>query len=319
MDLTQARIKNILKSPVGCEFFLSAKESGISPEELGTPLVSFWLSAECVSLFDMHNSDHDEVAAGALERGKELGAFPNTILEHPATAWWFDPLDLAHQVWIGHEGKLPITSTWDKPGSPPDRWEVYAQKPTGLQYTSTLVGGLTSLFVAYDNGTCDLVIWPTPLPCWDLQIQSDVNVYEIQGPEDWHELCLRYPAAGTNAQGRNDGRLTPDWGAAATDWNAVHLSLGGLVTSLQVRNESPEGWSMLTFQDSETTYWLNNVTSLARRLPDHDRNVERDNCPDNLVLADPTPGRRFGVPLMRVEDPKELEELRRRFPNLPET
>ena len=281
--------------------------------------MSFWLSAQCVDLLDMHSGVHDEVAAGALKRGRELGAFPKTILEHPATGWWFDHLDLLHQVWIGHEGKLPITSAWDKPGSPPDGGEVYAQKPTGLQYTSTLAGGLTSLFVAYDNRTCDLIAWPTPLPCWELQIQSDVKVYEIQGPEDWHELCLRYPAAGTNAQGRNDGRLTPDWGAAATDWNAVHLSFGGLLTSLQVKNESAEGWSMLTFQDAETTYWLNNVTSIARRLPDHDRNSKMGNRPDNLVLADPTPGRRFGALLVRGEYAKELEELRRRFPNLPGT
>ena len=58
------------------------------------------------------------------------------------------------------------------------------------------------------------------------------------------------------ARGSDDDRLVPDWGAASADWDAVHLSLGGLLAGDQNRRESPEGWSMHEFWHTETTFWL---------------------------------------------------------------
>ena len=49
------------------------------------------------------------------------------------------------------------------------------------------------------------------------------------GAEDWHQLCVRYPAK------RRDGGLTVNWGSAARDWDGVHLSLGGLLSGEQAR------------------------------------------------------------------------------------
>ena len=242
------------------------------------------------------------------------------ILEHPATAWWFDSPDLDHQIWIAHEGTFPITAKWESPSTPPGGWERYAQKPRGLQYTSTLVDGLTSLFVAYDNRSGDLAFWPTPLPCWELRILSHVKIYEIDGPGAWHELCLKYPAERTSSQGKADGQLTPDWGAVAADWDAVHLSLGALLTAEQVRNESPEGWSMLTFWEAEHTYWLRGVTTVSERLPDHDRDFEQTKRPDHLMPGDPAPGRQFGALLMSEGDLNNMDSrdsLRKHFLNHP--
>ena len=46
-------------------------------------------------------------------------------------------------------------------------------------------------------------------------------MFEIHGPADWHDLCVRYPAKGTE-----DDRLVPNWGAVAEEWDGVHLSIG---------------------------------------------------------------------------------------------
>ena len=62
----------------------------------------------------------------------------------------------------------------------------------------------------------------------------------------------------------------PDWGAAAEDWDGVHVSLGGLLTTEQVRYESTGGVSMLLFTASELIYWLRGFPSAAERLPDRD-------------------------------------------------
>ena len=309
MDDLKNRVEDMLNSPVGCEFVLSVAESGLTPEEVGSPLNGFWLAAESVKIMDIHRGDHAEMIAGALDQGKSLRPLARAILEHPATAWWFDSPDLDHQIWIAHEGTFPITAKWECPSTPPERWERYAQKPRGLQYTSTLVDGLTSLFVAYDNRSGDLGFWPTPLPCWELRVLSNVKIYGIRGAGSWHELCLRYPAKGPGSQGEQDGRLTPDWGAVAADWDGVHLSFGGLLTAEQVGNESPEGWSMLTSWDAEHTYWLGSVATMSERLPDHDRNYEQTKRPDHLTPGDPTPGRQFHALLASEDDLNKMDSL----------
>ena len=159
-------------------------------------------------------------------------------LEHAGTAWWYEPLAPDRQVWIAHEGKPPDPSGWRQPNSPPSRWERYAQKPSGLQYTTTLYAGRASQLFAYKNRSGDH--WPQswPLQCWLMRMPYDVKVYEVNGPEDWHRLCVAYPE-----QGSKDDRLVPDWGAVAVavDWDGVHLSLGGLLSGEQSRYESPEG------------------------------------------------------------------------------
>ena len=102
-------------------------------------------------------------------------------------------------------------------------------------------------------------IAPFPLECWELGIQQGVKVYEVHGAESWHELCVRYPA-----EYKEDGLLVPDWGAAAEDWDGVHMSFGGLISSEQARYESPEGWSMHN--------WWHAEDDVLAEKPGHDGN-----------------------------------------------
>ena len=102
---------------------------------------------------------------------------------------------------------------------------------------------------------------------------------------DAHELCARYPSRG-NGRGRYlrlfpvkriapnadmDERsfLTVDWEAAAKDWDGVHLTFGGLLTSDSVRVASSAGWSMLMFWDLEQTLWLRWAFNAVERMPDY--------------------------------------------------
>ena len=75
--------------------------------------------------------------------------------------------------------------------------------------------------------------------CWELKMALDLKVYEVHDAGAWHQLCLWYPAR------RSDGGLTVNWGAAANDWDGVHLSFGGLLSCEQARSESAEGRSLL--------------------------------------------------------------------------
>ena len=210
------KVEEILRSPIGCEFLLSVEASGLSPVEVGIPRNSLWLAAGAVEKLDWWRTDHAETVADALEHGERLRVVARAVLEHPATAWWFAPLDPEHQVWISHDKGLPDTANWQRPNSPPDRWERYAQKPRTGQYqcTSTLKGEDTSLLVAVDYGVGDFNQWSLPFECWGLLVPYDVQVFEVQRPADWNRLCVRYPATGETDGPPDPKWLVPDWGGS---------------------------------------------------------------------------------------------------------
>ena len=275
---TDRRVEAILNSPIGCEFLSIAAESGLSLDAITAPRNALWLVAFAVEQMTVWDQQHDANVEHALGQGERLSPLAHSVLQHPGSAWWFESLDLDHQVWIEH-GKEPFcvepldgpldTTTWQRPRTPPDWWERYAQKPKGLQNTSTLHGENASLLVGYDHGVGDLISY-FPIKCWSLAVTPAVRVYEIHGPKDWHDLCVSYPAKGGQENGQDGEWLVPDWGAAARDWDGVHRSLGGLLTAEQVRYESPAGWSKLDSWHAEETFWLGPVVARAKRLPDHE-------------------------------------------------
>ena len=64
-------------------------------------------------------ADHDEAVVDVLEHGERLKPLARTMLERPATAWWFDSINLDNQVWISHDKVAPDTTNWQRPKSPP--------------------------------------------------------------------------------------------------------------------------------------------------------------------------------------------------------
>ena len=270
------RVEEILASPFGCAFFANAGEFGYLPEDLANPAVCMPLAADAVGYVEKWNADHEADVERALGLAPALRPLVEATLAYDGTAWWYEPLAPERQVWIAHYGETPDPSEWRPPNSLPSRWECYAQKPMGLQYTTTLYGGsathdgYASLLIGYENHTGDLWAQSWPLQCWLLRMPAGLKVYEINGPEDWHRLCVAYPA-----HDFEDGRLVPDWGAASADWDGVHLSLGGLLSCEQGRRESPEGWSMHEFWHAETTHWLRALDATCERMPDYHGGKER--------------------------------------------
>ncbi len=275
MANTDTRVEDLLNSLVGCAFLVMLDESGISPEDLEDPNVSLPLAAESADSVGRFDSDHDLLAAALPALAREKAAQARAVIEHPATAWWFHDIDLRAQAWLSIHvtpgkfiyGTPPETMAWQQPQNPSSRWERYAQKPFGNQDTSTQYGPhLTSQLVAYDGLVGDYVC-EFPLAWWSMRFLEDVRVFEIHGPSDWHNLCVRYPAKDS------DGRLVPNWGAAAEDWDGVHLSIGGLLTAEQNRYESPAGWTMLDFWHAEQTYWLRALKTETERQSDFEEGM----------------------------------------------
>ncbi|MCP4227917.1 MAG: hypothetical protein GY773_31610, partial [Actinomycetia bacterium] len=91
---------------------------------------------------------------------------------------------------------------------------------------------------------------------WHMAIDDTVRIFEVTGPNDWERLVRDYPGVGEINQGwelpsQNQGDVSalesvpgqramrtemrrfrvPDWNAVAEDWDGVHLTWGGFLTT----------------------------------------------------------------------------------------
>jgi hypothetical protein len=271
----ERRTADLLAAPAGCAFLRIAEASGLAPEVVAQPLVSLHIAAWALTQVSRWNVYHQQIVAATLEQGSRLNNMARAVLTSPQAAWWFGPLDRRQQIWLSGERSSPDPTQLIIPQQPPDSWERYAQKPARGLYTSTMVDTISSQL----TGAGDLLdlFGKLPLACWRLEAPPDVRIVEVDGPQAWHDLCVKYPAIG------EDGQLVPDWSAIAKDWDAVHLTLGGLLTAEQVRVESQDGWTTLWGWDCEQTVWLHWRFTDFVRLSDIE---EHRDCPVELSYPD---------------------------------
>jgi hypothetical protein len=123
------------------------------------------------------------------------------------------------------------------------------------------VGGTCSILAAMAEGAGDFIPEP-PIGVSHVRLITNVRVFEVNSPEDWHDLSTRYRAID------EQGRVVPDWGRVTHEWDAVHLTLGGLLVAEQVRVESSAGWTELRMWDAEQTAWLRWCFESVDHLPD---------------------------------------------------
>lgn len=99
-------------------------------------------------------------------------------------------------------------------------------------------------------------------------VQDPGRTVEIRTPEDWVELCRRFPLEVTRtrlddwyrATGRTGRWVIPDWSRAADEFDAVHLSVWGYLTT--AGRALPVGEDTATLMagcSADGTWWLTRV------------------------------------------------------------
>ena len=108
--------------------------------------------------------------------------------------------------------------------------------------------------------------------CWPVTAADGARVYEVGGPGQWAELVGRYPLDVSKsrrhdwwrATGRAGQWVIPDYGAVAADWDAVHVSVAGYLTTAGIAIPAGAGaHTMLAGWDPDATWWLNDVLCLS--------------------------------------------------------
>jgi hypothetical protein len=135
-----------------------------------------------------------------------------------------------------------------------------------------------------------------PVGRWLLPVPEKARVYELHRPGDWARLTTGHPRTATPGNeswelpGVNQDRidlsdllalpeqhaarrrirqhLVPDWRSVATEFDGIHLSWAGFITTEGfVSDLTGSDVAMLRYWFSERTLWLRDVFDDPRPLP----------------------------------------------------
>ena len=266
MNGIDERSMALTTSPAGCAFSSLIARVDMSPAEAADRLTSFFLVGFALSDVTVWRGDRAEAVEKLLLDGPRLRPLAHSILRQPDAAWWFASLDPAAQLLARTPGTAEMPIPPVAPAQQPTERERYAQHPEWGLYTSTGFDGISSYLAGDSECFEDLGPITYPYARYVVHAMVGARIFEIDGPAAWNRLCRNYPAL--EQGGLLGGLLVPDYSAVARDWDAVHLTLGGLLTGAHVVVQGPEGTTTLQGWDTEQTVWLNQAFDEVTRLPD---------------------------------------------------
>ena len=221
---------------------------------------------------------HPEVA-------DELRPVAHAVVGASGARWWRTGLDADTQQyveslpsqaggppWSGAADRLAtwLTATDEQERSAVERPADPAAPYSGHWWSSPTWAGLVSTTRTLSGlGPVQLFAmedWPgwTEVRCWSVTLRRPARICEITGPDDWVTLVTRYPLEVTKSRRHDWWRVTgwagtwlmPDYAAAAADYDAIHLTVGGYLTTAGRALVVNDARCLLAGWDPDKTYWL---------------------------------------------------------------
>jgi hypothetical protein len=231
-----------------------------------------------------------------------LRPLAEAVASAPAASWWWEPAELRHQRWLGCDHRLALARGGDVARAVEAAEEDaaaeeqamardWAQAPrrrggaeviaTGTWWSGPLGGTVwTSRGNLGDLPAVGLACAEDPLgdeefEVWAVGIDPAARVYEVHEPGDWGRLAAAHPRDVTASRRHDWGRWTgregrwilPDWRSVAAQWDGVHVSVAGYLTTAGMAVDSGDGAAtLLAGWDADQTLWLRDVFTGTRRL-----------------------------------------------------
>jgi hypothetical protein len=228
-----------------------------------------------------------DAVAGALHPIAEA------LAAAPASRWWDAPVDLARQRYAQYLDNDPFdepllagaadrVAAWvtdtvrreaslrGEPEEPLGAWSGHWWSDpamSGLTVTTRALPGLGAvrLFLVEDGLGWKLA------RCWPLRPRAGARIYEVDRPAAWASLVARFPLEVTRsrrhdwwrATGQSGRWLIPDYQAVTVEYDAVHVSVLGYLTTAGVAVPVPDGEArtLLAGWDPDATWWLTDALS----------------------------------------------------------
>jgi hypothetical protein len=132
----------------------------------------------------------------------------------------------------------------------------------GAISTTRRAGRLGALLLAgQEDGFGD-----TEAAVWPLAVSDTARIFEVDSPRAWQELVSGYPRPATSSYrhtwawtGWDGDWLAPRWSAIARDWDAIHLTVAGYLSTAGSPLPVGIGRTMLAGWNPDQTYWLTDV------------------------------------------------------------
>jgi hypothetical protein len=230
--------------------------------------------------------EHPAVLAG-------IRATADMVAGAPGCQWWWSHLDLSAQRYVQWTARDDPDDDYLPPPRPGqaarmlrdgDRWAAkheqsmheYRRLPAGAGPggpwwscpfpgyfpTTRRLGSLGAVLLAGREdgfGDTEAVLWP-------LAVAGAARVYEIDGPAAWQHLVTAYPRTATATYRHTwawtgwDGEwLVPHWAAAARDWDGIHLTVAGYLTTAGRVLPMAIARTLLAGWNPDETHWLADV------------------------------------------------------------
>ncbi len=187
-----------------------------------------------------------------------FAAAAEQLVNASGARWWWERMDRGRQFVLGTTGR-PFGVGHAEGEHVHNFRDVGWALPNGAISTTGLGSALPAIELC-DVEAMSRVDWP--VGCWHLPIDEDARVFEVLVPSDWLDLCERYPRVRLNPRewlewGISCPRaLSPDWLAVARDWDAVHISMSGLITTVGLPLVSGIYGVLIEGIDTERTVWF---------------------------------------------------------------
>lgn len=246
--------------------------------------------------------DPDDVVAADTSVVAALRPLAEAVTASPAAEWWDTPVDLdalRHTSLLNDKDRAtppPLTGARDglsrlramtladehhaatrRPSNPRASWSgnwwstpAYA----GLITTTRPLPGLGSIHLVWEED--DFAAERAAI--WRLTPTRPPRVWELDGPQSWVDLVDRYPLDVTNSRRHDWYRTTglsgpwqiPDWQAVATEWDAVHLTVAGYLTTATRALPLADNHTstVLAGWNPDQTWWLNDALAMESTEPD---------------------------------------------------
>src|ERR1700722_1183675 len=256
--------------------------------------------------------DDDDYALSAQEVRDALLPVAQAVTVAPDARWWASPIAASSQQyvqWPGEHGGPPAltatateldslrAATIEDEQSARERPEDPSAPFSGHWWSAPVLSRIPSTTRSIPGlGAVGLVLVEDGFDqgnarCWPVAPRPGARIYEISSPGDWTELAGRYPIDVSKSR-RHDwwratgwaGRwLIPDFAAVAADYDAVHLSVAGYLTTAGRALSVDDARTVLAGWDPDQTFWLTEVLAASGPATNW---VDLDNGPLGWTLSD---------------------------------
>ena len=154
----------------------------------------------------------------------------------------------------------------DRPRDPAAHWSGRWWSTPALSDLVTTTRSITGLGATKLMLVEDSLGWKRAL-VWSLTPASGSRIYEISDPTAWTDLVARYPMDVSLSKRHDWWRTTgvdgpwlmPDWSAVGADYDGVHLTVTGYLTTAGRYLAVGQSGTVLAGWNPDETYWLNDV------------------------------------------------------------